>query len=172
MEDQKHDLPWLNSLGASEATEEFLKCCGSRNWATQMAKSRPFASLDQLSSRAVEIWWTLETVDWLESFRSHPKIGVKKTANEVSSQSRSWSEQEQSGVQSSATQTLAELARLNEEYELKFGYIYIICATGKSSEEMLAILRTRIRNDAETEIRVAASEQQKITEIRLRKLIS
>ena len=88
MEDQKHDLPWLNSLGASEATEEFLKCCGSRNWATQMAKSRPFASLDQLSSRAVEIWWTLETVDWLESFRSHPKIGVKKTANEVSSQSR------------------------------------------------------------------------------------
>jgi OHCU decarboxylase len=171
MDQPKHDLRWLNRIGPSEATTEFLKCCGSLNWATQMVKSRPFANLDQLSTSAVEIWWGLEQVDWLEAFRSHPKIGGKKTANEVSSQSRSWSEQEQRGIQSSATETLEELGSLNEEYELKFGYIYIVCASGKSSEEMLAILKTRMQNDAKTEIRVAAGEQQKITEIRLRKLI-
>ena len=165
------DLTWLNGLHASEATDEFLKCCGSQEWARRMAGSRPFESPDQLSTRASEIWWTLDRSDWLEAFRSHPKIGGKKAAEKVSEQSREWSGEEQSGVNSASEQVLSKLASLNKQYDEKFGFIFIVCASGKSSDEMLAILKSRLNNDAETEMRIAASEQEKITEIRLRKLI-
>jgi len=166
------DLTWLNGLGPSEASDEFLKCCGSREWAGRMAGSRPFASLEQLHSRASEIWWTLDHPDWLEAFRSHPKIGGSKAAEKVSAQSRAWSGEEQSGVKSASDQVLSELASLNKQYDEKFGFIFIVCASGKTSAEMLAILRARLTNDAETEVRIAASEQEKITEIRLRKLVN
>jgi OHCU decarboxylase len=166
------DLTWLNGLRPTEATDEFLKCCGSREWARRMAESRPFESAEQLSKRASEIWGMLDRNDWLEAFRSHPKIGGSKAAEKVSEQSRAWSGAEQSGVKSASEQVLGELARLNEEYDEKFGFIFIVCASGKSSDEMLAILKSRLSNDAETEMRTAASEQEKITEIRLRKLIA
>jgi OHCU decarboxylase len=166
-----HDLDWLNVIPELEAETEFLKCCGSRRWATQMVEQRPFANLEELRVNATETWWSLDREDWLEAFRSHPKIGERKANAEVSSQAQSWSGQEQSGVQNSAAQTLAELAKLNQEYEIRFGYIYIVCATGKSSEEMLNILQSRIGNDADTELPIAAAEQAKITELRLRKLI-
>jgi len=136
-----------------------------------MSTSRPFANLEELCERATDQWWSVESADWLEAFRSHPKIGGKKAAADVSNQSQSWSSQEQSGVASAAASTLGELAQLNREYEEKFGYIFIVCATGKSSEEMLAILKSRIGNSPNDELRVAAAEQAKITEIRLRKLI-
>jgi OHCU decarboxylase len=166
------DLSWLNGLGPSEATGEFVKCCGSLEWARRMTGSRPFKSLEQLQTRASEIWWRLDRDDWLEAFRSHPKIGGSKAEEKVSDQSRAWSGEEQSGVKSGSEQVLSELARLNRQYDDKFGFIFIVCATGKSSDEMLAILKSRLANDAETELRKAASEQEKITEIRLRKLIS
>jgi OHCU decarboxylase len=137
-----------------------------------MTASRPFKSLEQLQTRASEIWWTVDRDDWLEAFRSHPKIGGSKAEEKVSDQSRAWSGEEQSGVKSGSEQVLSELATLNRQYEDKFGFIFIVCATGKSSDEMLAILKSRLANDAETELRNAASEQEKITEIRLRKLIS
>lgn len=165
------DLTCLNGLGSPEATDEFLKCCASREWARRMAESRPFESAEQLSKRASEIWWTLDRNDWLEAFRSHPKIGGSKAADKVSEQSRAWSGEEQSGVKSAPEQVLGELSRLNEQYDQKFGFIFIVCATGKSSDEMLAILKLRLTNDAETEMRTAANEQEKITEIRLRKLL-
>jgi len=171
METAQHDMDWLNALSDSAAETEFLKCCGSRTWAHQMAESRPFADIEELTFKARESWWELDRNDWLEAFRSHPKIGERKAAAEVSSQAQSWSGQEQSGVQNSAAKTLDELATLNHEYEARFGYIYIVCATGKSSEEMLSILKTRIGNDAPTELPIAAAEQAKITELRLRKLI-
>jgi OHCU decarboxylase len=165
------DLSWLNQLGPSESSDEFVKCCGSLEWARRMTGSRPFTSLEQLQKRASEIWWTLDRDDWLEAFRSHPKIGGSKSAEKVSNQSRAWSGEEQSGVKSATEQVLSELATLNRQYDDKFGFIFIVCASGKSSDEMLAILKSRLAHDAETELRNAASEQEKITEIRLRKLI-
>ena len=165
------DLNSLNGLSSSEAFDEFLKCCGSREWARRMAGARPIESLAQLRTRSSEIWRALDIDDWLEAFRSHPKIGGSKAAEKVSEQSRGWSGEEQVGVKSASQQVLGELDSLNKKYEDKFGFIFIVCATGKSSEEMLAILKSRLNNDPETEIRNAASEQEKITEIRLGKLI-
>jgi allantoicase len=136
-----------------------------------MAESRPFDNLDNITATASEIWWDLGHDDWLAAFRSHPKIGGTKAEEKVSEQSGAWSGQEQAGVKSASAQVLSELANFNEMYEEKFGFIFIVCASGKSSNEMLSILKSRLANDAETELRNAACEQEKITEIRLKKLL-
>jgi|SRR5687767_9174642 len=166
-----HDLAWLNELAAEEARTELLKCCGAARWAEAIAQDRPYQTHDQLIARAHEVWWSLEATDWLEAFRSHPKIGETKAANGVSTQSRQWSAQEQQGVQHAAEKVIEKLAQLNREYERKFGFIFIVCATGKSSDEILLLLEQRLPNDAAVELRIAASEQAKITELRLRKLL-
>jgi OHCU decarboxylase len=165
------NLERLNSLPTSEVESELLKCCGSKRWAQRMVQARPFASPNELTTKAEQIWWALEPFDWLEAFHSHPKIGETKAAVTTSDQSRQWSEAEQAGVSTAATQTLQALAVLNREYEEKFGYIFIVCATGKSSEEMLGTLRARLENPADEELRNAATEQARITELRLKKLI-
>ena len=167
-----HDLAWLNALAPERAREDLLKCCGATRWATALEQRRPYANLEELLTQANEIWWTLEPNDWLEAFRSHPKIGEKKAANTVSAQSKQWSAQEQQGVQHAGAETIDKLARLNRDYEQKFGFIFIVCATGKSSDEILSLLEQRLENDAVAELRIAAAEQAKITELRLRKLIS
>ena len=155
----------------SKTEEDFLKCCGSKNWAQQMAGADPFGSLDELLTDADRIWWSLEPQDWLEAFHSHPKIGEQKAAAATAVEAQQWSEAEQSGIRHSTQQTLDDLAKLNHAYEEKFGYIFIVCASGKSSEEMLAILRERLENDPDEELRNAAAEQAKITQLRLRKLL-
>jgi len=165
-------LASLNSLSAADAEREFLKCCGSTSWAQQMTAERPFNSFPDLCDRAERIWWSLNSADWLEAFRSHPKIGGKKAAVPTGAEAQQWSEDEQSGVRDSAQQTLDDLARLNQSYEEKFGYIFIVCASGKSSEEMLALLRQRLKNDPAEELRIAAAEQAKITKLRLEKLLA
>jgi OHCU decarboxylase len=162
----------LNSLSPSQAEEEFLKCCGSKNWARQLTSARPFASLNELFAEAERVWWSLDSQDWLEAFHSHPKIGEKKAAAPTAVEAQQWSEDEQSGIRDSAQQTLDALAKLNQTYEEKFGYIFIVCASGKSSEEMLAILRDRLKNNPADELRIAAAEQAKITQLRLRKLLA
>jgi OHCU decarboxylase len=164
-------LERLNSRPSSEAEEEFLKCCGSREWAQRMVDDRPFVSFDDLLAKADRVWWSLESTDWLEAFHTHPKIGEKKAARQVSAEARAWSEQEQLGTRESKQETMNALADLNRQYEEKFGCIFIVCATGKSSEEMLAILRDRLKNKPDEELRIAASEQAKITQLRLKKLI-
>lgn len=136
-----------------------------------MANQRPFSSLDDLLAKVDEVWWSLKPHHWLEAFGSHPKIGEQKPAKVSSPESLSWSRQEQARISTAAEDTKQSLATLNREYEEKFGYIYIVCATGKSSEEMLSILRERLHNDPDLELRVAATEQVKITELRLKKLI-
>ena len=110
-----------------------------------MAKPGLIKSLETLIANANDIWWSLEPDDWLEAFRSHPKIGEKKAAEPVSDQSRQWSGQEQAGVSNASRETVDALAALNWAYEQKFGFIFIICATGKTSEEMLAALRETTR---------------------------
>ncbi len=167
-----HDLAWLNSLPAAEAAKELLQCCGSTRWARQMADSRPYTSLEALIATANTIWWSLEQNDWLEAFRSHPKIGEKKSADAVSKQARQWSGQEQLGVTTASQETVDSLATLNRAYEEKFGFIFIICATGKTSDEILSALRERLEHDAADELPIAAAEQSKITVLRLKKLLT
>lgn len=165
-------LQWLNSLPPDEAAKELLKCCGSPRWAQTMVQRRAFLNIEELKQIANEVWWSLERADWLEAFRSHPKIGEKKASEPVAAQSQRWSGQEQSGVRDANQDTIDTLARLNREYEDKFGFIFIVCATGKSAGEMLALLRERLDNDIDAELPIAAAEQAKITELRLKKLVN
>jgi OHCU decarboxylase len=165
------DIERLNLLPASEAENELLKCCGSKEWTVRVTAERPFESVTDLIAKADETWWSLEPREWLKAFHSHPKIGETKAAAAIAIESQKWSEDEQSGIRNSAEEAIAALAKLNREYEEKFGYIFIVCASGKSSEEMLAILRRRLENNAEEELRVAAGEQAKITHLRLEKLM-
>jgi len=164
-------LDEFNRLSPEQAHAELLKCCGSDEWAKRMSDARPFTNWDELSSKADEIWWKLDQEDWLEAFRAHPKIGEKKAATDQSAEAQQWSAQEQSESERAADETKAALADGNREYEQRFGFIFIICATGKSAEEILAALNGRLNSDSKTELRVAAEEQRKITQLRLQKLL-
>lgn len=166
------NLARLNARDAAEAERELLKCCGSLRWARELAARRPFRETQELLTAADDIWWSLDAQDWLEAFAAHPKIGGRRAAREQDAQARTWSEQEQSGARVAEQSTLDELAEANRAYEEKFGHIFIVCATGKTAGEMLALLRTRLPNDAATELRNAAVEQRKITHLRLEKLLT
>lgn len=168
----QHDLAWLNSLPADEAMKELRQCCGSQRWVTEVVSARPYSNLDVLLTRANDVWRSLDQSDWLEAFRSHPRIGEKKAAEKVSAQSQQWSGQEQAGMSNASRESANALAALNRAYELKFGYIFIVCATGKTPEEMLSALRERLQHDADAELPVAAAEQAQITELRLKKLLT
>ena len=163
-------LDHLDALPAAEA--ELLACCGSRRWAREMAARRPFGDVGALLAAADEVWWSLAPDDWHEAFRAHPRIGERKAEKETGEQSRSWSEGEQSRARDADAETLDALAEANREYEERFGHIFIVCATGKTVAEMLALLRARLSNDAATELRNAAEEQRKITRLRLEKLLT
>ena len=165
----------LNALSMEEAQAELLKCCGSTNWARRMTQQRPFPTggdaMRRLLDSADRVWWDLGREDWLEAFSRHPRIGEKAAAKDASAETRRWSEEEQSGTRSAREQVLAALAKANRAYEQRFGYIFIVCATGKSSEEMLALLQQRLQNDPAAELRMAAEEQRRITHLRLQKLL-
>ena len=162
-------LQRINNADRAEAESMFRDCCGSTRWANQMASLRPFASETELIDTASAIWNNLMPDDWLEAFAAHPKIGETKAAK---GQFAEWSKGEQAGMDSADELVKRELAEANRAYHEMFGFIFIVCATGKSAKEMLELCRNRLANDRETEIGIAAAEQQKITEIRLRKLVS
>ena len=164
-------LEEINRLPSQDVETEFLKCCGSTRWAKRMAEARPFTDANHLLSKADEIWWSLSTDDWLEAFRAHPKIGEKKAATAQSAEAQRWSAQEQSQSQQAAAETKAALAEGNLRYEDRFGFIFIVCAAGKSAGEILASLSQRLGNNHETERRIAADEQRKITQLRLNRLV-
>jgi OHCU decarboxylase len=161
----------LNQLPANVAEAEFLTCCGSTRWARQMADARPFANSEEVSARADAIWAALGEQDWLEAFRAHPKIGERKATAAQSHQAANWSAQEQSQAQEADDDVKTAIAARNATYENRFGFIFIICATGKSADEILTSLNQRLTNNIETELRIAAAEQQKITRLRLKKLL-
>lgn len=164
-------LEELNNASQAAAESVLLSCCGSQNWVKKMTEARPFADVASLLDQAEQIWQNLAPEDWLEAFSAHPKIGAKKTVPHQTEQSAEWSKGEQSGTQNAADSVKVELEEANRLYENKFGFIFIVCATGKSAEEMLEICRQRLNNSDETEIKIAADEQRKITEIRLKKLV-
>ncbi len=164
------DLTRLNSLPEAEAREAFLRCCGSRRWAEAMAARRPFADEDVLFAAAGEAEKGLSREDWLEAFAAHPRIGDLESLRKKFAATASWASHEQAGVAGAPEAVLQALAEANRRYEEKFGYIFIVCATGKNAGEMLAILEQRLPNDPETDLHVAAAEQAKITRLRLEKL--
>jgi OHCU decarboxylase len=165
-------LAEFNVLPRYRAEEELLKCCGSAAWARGMARRRPFASFDRLLQAATETWWGLDPGDWMEAFRAHPQIGQHQSTAHTSARAQAWSAQEQSRMSRAGVGVTINLEDANREYLEKFGYIFIVCATGKTAEEMLAILRSRLPNTQEQEIRVAAEEQNKITRLRLERLVT
>lgn len=161
----------LNKASDDEARGALLQCCGSVKWARRMADERPFQDMHELLLTADHVWWSLDAEDWLEAYGAHPKIGEKKATPEPSESSR-WAEEEQSGASRASQETQAALMKANHDYEKRFGYIFIVCATGKSAEEILALLNERLTNDSYIELRIAADEQRHITHLRLDKLLS
>ena len=160
-----------NHADRSDAIASLLSCCAAQRWAEEVAAMRPFPSTEDLLRAADEVWATMEEPDWMQAFRAHPRIGDSKPAH-ASAQSTAWSQQEQASTQSAHDQVLAELATGNAHYEELFGFTYIVCATSKSAEEMLGILKRRLSSDRQTELREAAEQQRQITQIRLRKWLA
>jgi len=158
-----------NELDSAEAAKEILPCCGAKAWAEELAGKRPFDDEAALLIASDEVWRGLGTVDWLEAFQSHPKIGGSRTAVSTGGHSVAWSQQEQKNVVVAQEDIKAELAKGNSEYEKKFGFIFIVCATGKSAPEILEILKRRLQNGKDKELKEAIEEQRQITQLRLRK---
>lgn len=161
-----------NQLPVADAENEILACCGSRAWARGMARRRPVAGEVALLAASDETWRGLSEADWMEAFRSHPRIGESRAERPAGGHSAAWSAQEQSGVAASEDAVKIALADGNREYEKRFGHIFVVCATEKSAGEILGILRRRLQNDARTELREAAEQQRQITQIRLKRWLA
>jgi allantoicase len=147
----------------ADASTELRSTCASSEWVRKMNAARPFASWDALVRAADDAWWSSDAAQWREAFAAHPRIGAKKAGG--------WAAEEQSRAASASAQTLRALEKINRDYEERFDHTYIVCATGRSAEEMLALAELRMANDAETELRIAGEEQLKITKLRLMKLV-
>jgi OHCU decarboxylase len=161
-----------NGLPSQKAADEILPCCGSKSWARQMAACRPIFDETALLGASDRVWKNLPESDWLEAFRSHPRIGESRPAASTPAQSAAWSRDEQRKVGSAADDVKALLAEGNRSYEQRFHRIFIVCATGKSAPEILENLRRRLQNDEATELREAAEEQRQIAHLRLKKWLA
>jgi OHCU decarboxylase len=159
----------LNALPAEAAEQALLACCGSRAWARRVAAARPFEDFDALVTAAHADWWSLGEDAWLEAFGAHPRIGDEVQPHDRAAR---WSASEQAGADRADTEVRERLARGNDAYFDRFGFIFIVCAAGKTTDEMAALLESRLANERETELRVAAEEQMKIAELRLRKWLT
>ena len=162
----------FDHLPDNEKREALFKCCGSTTWVNKMMSVLPAEDLVDLLQDADEQWLQCAEPDWLEAFTHHPKIGDKSVLKEKFASTAAWASGEQSGVNLASDEVIDALAKGNDEYFNKFGFIFIVCATGKSAEEMLALLNARLSNDRDAEMRIAAEEQRKITAIRLNKLFA
>jgi 2-oxo-4-hydroxy-4-carboxy-5-ureidoimidazoline decarboxylase len=166
-------IEWLNALAPPDALAGFRRCCASTRWAANMTAARPFASRASLAEAAERLWWQLDEADWLEAFRAHPRIGERATGNPTNPGAgtieQQWARREQAGTQAASADCLTRLAAANQAYERRFGYIFIVCATGRSAGEMLEALAARLNNEPRDEIRIAAAEQARITALRLGK---
>jgi 2-oxo-4-hydroxy-4-carboxy-5-ureidoimidazoline decarboxylase len=165
-------LEWLNGLSFEEARAEFLRCCGSNRWAEAMARARPFPTEQALYTEAHLFWSQTGPEDWHEAMKHHPRIGDVSKLRERFKASGAWSEQEQRGMQGAGEDVIQALAEGNQKYEERFGFIFLVCATGKSAAQMLGLQRERMNNPPDQELKVAAGEQELITRIRLEKLLT
>jgi len=165
-------LEEVNALDEESAAETLRRCCGSPRWAQAMVRARPFPSVAALMDLGDAVWVSLDGADWFEAFAAHPRIG-EASAGVGSSEtiSTGWEGEEQSGARLADADARRRLAEGNGRYEARFGYIFIVCATGKSVEQMLEMLEARLKNDPHEELRIAAEEQRQITRLRLGKLL-
>lgn len=157
-------LERLNALPVNEAAALLRTCCGSGEWARRMAEKRPFASAAACRDGADRVWKSLFPADWLEAFRAHPRIGDPSAAGREA--------EEQAGARSASEALQAALGEANRLYEKRFGYLFVVCASGLGAEEMLDLCRRRLHNDPEMELAVAGEEQRKITRLRLERLLT
>lgn len=162
----------LDALASERAREELERCCGAKRWVASMLAARPFGSKEAVFAAADRADAGLTENDWLEAFTHHPKIGDVESLRKKFASTATWASGEQAGAASASEEVLQGLARGNQAYEERNGFIFIVCATGKRADEMLAILNARLANDRATELRNAAGEQAKITRLRLEKLLS
>jgi 5-hydroxyisourate hydrolase/2-oxo-4-hydroxy-4-carboxy-5-ureidoimidazoline decarboxylase len=179
-------LDAFNTLDEESAAHELRRCCGSTRWVDSMTRARPFPSAEAMADVGDAVWVSLGSADWLEAFAAHPRIGEAKAVGSTgpgglaspklgavrpSEGGPSWEEQEQSSTRSATDKVRERLAARNQQYEARFGYIFIVCATGKTAEQMLAIVEDRLQNDSHEELRIAVEEQRQITRLRIGKLL-
>jgi 2-oxo-4-hydroxy-4-carboxy-5-ureidoimidazoline decarboxylase len=165
-------LHHLNTLTPEKLQSELFKCCGSTTWVSKMLPFFPADDMVELLNDAEDQWYECSEADWLEAFTYHPKIGDVESLKKKFASTAQWASGEQGAVRQASQQTLEALAKGNDDYEKKFGFIFIVCATGKSADEMLVLLQARLPNKREDEIKIAMDEQNKITQLRLQKLLS
>lgn len=165
---------WLerfNQMSAPDASRQILACCDSRGWARAVARQRPYSLSGDLLAAADAEWWRMPPAEWLHAFAAHPRIGENAAARPQHGSGDRWSANEQQGAAEAADSLKAGLADLNHEYENRFGFTYIVCASGRNGEEMVRLARERLANDPETELRIAAAEQAQIMKLRLQRLL-
>ncbi len=168
----KLKLQEFNQITGSQAREVLTHCCGSEQWVSQMLAGRPYSDRELISEKAKKVWHSLDKSDWLEAFQHHPMIGDLKTLRSKYRSTAQLAEKEQQSTAGASEETLQSLAEYNRLYLDKFGFIFIICATGKGADEMLEALKSRMENPRSVEISTAAEEQLKITLLRLKQLIT
>jgi len=157
-------LDAFNDLSRAEAEAQLKTCCASQRWAEAMALERPYPTPESLYDAADRVWWSLDQSDWLQAFAAHPRIGDRAAADPTA-------QREQAGAARASAELRAALAEANRRYEERFGRVFLICAAGKSAEDLLASIRHRMGNDEQAELHVAAAEQAKITRLRLERLL-
>ena len=163
-------LEKFNTMHLSDAKDLLMTCCTAKNWVIQTCSHRPFASENDLFKKACNIWSKMLEDDFLEAFEGHPKIGDINSLAKKYRSTASMAEHEQKTVTEASEHTLSCLAELNDQYHKKFGFIFIVFASGKSASDMLSLLKSRLGNDRRKELMIAASEQRKILQLRLRNL--
>lgn len=161
----------LNGAPEAAAAEALERCCGASNWVRAMLASRPFASPEGLHEAADACAAALEERDWLEAFSHHPRIGDVASLREKFASTARWAGGEQAGAAAADEATLHALAKGNDDYFARFGFLFIVCATGLTADEMRARLEVRLPHERAEELRIAAAEQNKITHLRLEKLL-
>ena len=162
----------FNKQNQVKAGQDLFKCCGSTAWVNKTMENFPFNSIEDLKISSDRNWFSCKKEDWLEAFSHHPKIGDQSSADKKHSSTAEWAKQEQSAVNDAGQIILSELVKANQSYENKFGFIFIVCATGKTAAEMLKLLNDRINNEPDKELHIAINEQNKITHLRINKLLS
>jgi 2-oxo-4-hydroxy-4-carboxy-5-ureidoimidazoline decarboxylase len=171
MSELTYTLSQLNNLSEADAKFAFENCCTSSRWIDGMVAHRPFASIKQCQEVALDVWSKMGEADFLEAFEGHPKIGDVTSLREKYAHTKKLASGEQSSVDAASEEVIQALADGNNQYDEQNGFIFIVCATGKSAAEMLEILQSRLPNSREQELQTAAGEQAKITAIRIDKLL-
>ncbi len=165
------NLDCLNNASFEQASHSFMQCCTSSVWVNAMVAARPYTDKSSVENQADSIWQELTEADYLEAFEGHPQIGNINTLRAKYANTKELASGEQSSVNEASEQVLVDLTNGNADYLNKFGFIFIVCATGKSAAQMLALLEARLPNDKATELANAAEEQRKIFHLRLEKLL-